>query len=59
MQYLPIYFIVYLQENIYTEASETHYMSAGEAGRHVVDFLDLVIDVFQEVQDNRYRKYCI
>ena len=29
-------------------------MSASEAGRHVVDFLDSVIDVFLEVQDKRY-----
>ena len=36
----------------------TYYMSAGFAGRHVVDFGDLNIDIFLEVQDNRV-KYCI
>jgi len=29
-------------------------MSAGEAGRHVVGFLNLCIDVFLEVQNKRY-----
>ena len=29
-------------------------MSAGEAGRHVVGFLDFFIDVFLEVQSNKY-----
>ena len=29
-------------------------MSAGEAGRHVVGFLDFFIDVFLEVQNKRY-----
>ena len=33
---------------------KTHYMSAGEAGRHVVGFLDLFRDVFLEVQNKRY-----
>ena len=31
-----------LQENIYTKVPQTHYMSAGEASRHVVGFLDLL-----------------
>ena len=31
-------------------------MSAGEAGRHVVGFLDLFIDILLEVQDERYTK---
>ena len=31
-------------------------MSAGEDGRHVVGFLNLVIDVFLEVQNERYIK---
>ena len=35
-----------LQENIYSEVLKTHYMSAGEAGRHVVGFLDFFIDIF-------------
>ena len=29
-------------------------MSAGEAGRHVVEFEDLNIDVFLEVQSKKY-----
>ena len=29
-------------------------MSAGEAGRHVVDFGDLNIDISLEVQDTKY-----
>ena len=29
-------------------------MSGGEAGRHVVGFLDLFIDIFLEVQNKRY-----
>ena len=43
-----------LQENIYIQVPQTHYMSADEAGRHVVGFLDFVIDVFLEVQNTRY-----
>ena len=34
-------------------------MSAGEAGRHVVDFLYFFIDIFLEVQDKNIVKYCI
>ena len=29
-------------------------MSAGEPCRHVVGFLDFIIDIFLEVQDNKY-----
>ena len=29
-------------------------MSAGEAGRHVVGFLDFVLDIFLEVEHKRY-----
>ena len=29
-------------------------MLAGEAGRHVVGFLDFVIDIFLKVQDQKY-----
>ena len=47
-------FILDLQENTYTYVLEIHYMSAGEAGRHVVGFLDFCIDVFLEVQDKKY-----
>ena len=31
-------------------------MSAGDAGRHVVGFGDLSIDVFLEVQNKKYSK---
>ena len=31
-------------------------MAAGEAGRHVVGFLDLFIHTFLEVQQQEYRK---
>ena len=44
-----------LQENIYKQVKKTYYMSAGFAGRHVVGFGDLSIDVFLAVQDKRYR----
>ena len=54
MQYLAISFISDLQENIYKKVKKTYYMSAGFAGRHVVDFWDLNIDIFLEVQDKRY-----
>ena len=54
IQYLTIFFILDLQENIYTKVKKTYYMSAGFAGRHVVGFGDLSIDVFLEVQDNKY-----
>ena len=43
-----------LQEDIYKQVKNTYYMSAGLAGRHVVDFEDLSIDVFLEVQNKRY-----
>ena len=45
-----------LQENIYTKVKKTYYMSAGFAGRHVVDFEDLniIIDILLEVQDRKY-----
>ena len=54
IQYLTISFILDLQENIYISVPKTHYMSASEAGRHVVGFLDFFIDIFLEVQ---YKKY--
>ena len=40
-----------LQENLYTQVPQTRlvYMSAGEAGRHVVGFSHFFIDVFLEV----------
>ena len=53
-KYLVIFVILDLQENIYKKIKKTYYMSAGFAGRHVVDFWDLNIDIFLEVQDNKY-----
>ena len=53
IHYLSISSILNLQENIYTYPN-THYMSAGEASRRVVFFLDLFTDVFLEVQNKRY-----
>ena len=43
-----------LQENIYKTVNNTYYISAGFAGRHVVAFGDLSIDVFLEVQNEKY-----
>ena len=54
MQYLSIFLILDLQENIYKKVKKTYYMSAGFAGRHVVGFGDLNIDIFLEVQDKKY-----
>ena len=45
--------ILDLQENIYKQVRKTYYMSAGFAGRHVVDLGDLSIDVFLEVQNKK------
>ena len=53
MQYLTISFILDLQENIYKKVKKTYYMSAGFAGRHVVGFGDLSIDIFLEVQNKQ------
>ena len=50
IQYLAISFILDLQDTV----PKTNYMSAGEAGRHVVGFLDFFIDIFLEVQNKRY-----
>ena len=52
-------FILDLQENIYKKVKTTYYMSTGVAGRHVVNFGDLNIDMFLEVQDKDTVKYCI
>ena len=46
--------ILDLQENIYKQVKKTYYMSAGFADRHVVGLGDLSIDVFLEVQNERY-----
>ena len=54
IQYLTISFILDLQENIYTKVKKTYYMSAGFAGRHVVGFGDLNIDIILEVQNKGY-----
>ena len=54
IQYLTISFILDFQENIYEKVKKTYYMSAGFAGRHVVGFPYLLIDVFLEVQDKKY-----
>ena len=44
-----------LQENIYKKVKKIYYMSAGFAGRLVVDFEDLSIHVVLEVQNPKYR----
>ena len=49
-----ISFILDLQEHIYKKVKKTYYMSAGLAGRHVVDFGNLNIDIFLEAQDQQY-----
>ena len=54
MQYLTIFFILDLQENMYKRVKKTYYMSAGFAGRHVVGLGDLSVDVFLEVKNKRY-----
>ena len=38
IQYLTIFFILGLQENIYKQVKKTYYMLAGFAGQHVVSF---------------------
>ena len=48
IQYLSIGFILDVQGNVSTEVRKTHYVSAGEAGRRVVGFLDFVVDDFLE-----------
>ena len=54
MQYLTISFISDLQSHIYETVKKSYYMSAGFAGRHVVDFGDLNIDILLQVQDKKY-----
>ena len=54
IQYVTRSFTLDLQENIYTEVLKIHYMSAGEAGRHVVGVLDLCIDDFLEIQKRKH-----
>ena len=43
-----------LQENIYKEVEKIDYPSAGFAGRRIVDFKDLNIDIFLEVHNQKY-----
>ena len=54
MQYLTIAFTLDLQKYIYEQIMKTYYVSAGFAGRHVVGFRDLSIDIFLEVQNKKY-----
>ena len=42
------------QEHIFNQIKKTYYMLAGEAGQHVVGFEDLSIDIFLEVQNEKY-----
>ena len=54
IQYSTICFISDLQEHIYKQVWKTDYPSAGFAGRQVVGFWDLSIDIFLEVQNATY-----
>ena len=54
IQYLTIFLIVDLQENIFKEVEKIDYPSAGFAGRRIVDFKDLNIDIFLEVHNQKY-----
>ena len=56
MQYLTIFLILDLQENMYRNVQKTDYPSAGFAGRRIVGFGDLSIDIFVEVQNERYSR---
>ena len=51
VDYLIRLFILEHKEHIYTQVPQTHYMSAGDAGPHVVGVLDLIINVFLETQN--------
>ena len=53
IQDLTISFVLDAQEDIYKKVKNAYYTSAGFAGRHVVNFEDLSIDVFLEVQNKR------
>ena len=46
--------ILDLQGNIYTQVPKIHYPSVGEAGRGIVDALDFFIDIFLEIQNQKY-----
>ena len=56
IQYLTIFFILDLQENIYKKVKKTYYMLAGSASQHVVVFWDLNIDIVLEVQNRKYNQ---
>ena len=43
-----------IQENICTQVPKPNHMSAAEADRHVVGFLDFDMDIFREVQNQQY-----
>ena len=53
IQYLILFFILDLQENIYEQTKKTYYMSAGFAGRHEVGLGNLSIDVFLDAQNKK------
>jgi hypothetical protein len=57
IQYLTICCILDLQENIYKNVKKADYISVGSAGRHVVGFGNLRIDVFVGVQNQNLVKY--
>ena len=59
IQYLTTSCILDLQEHIYRKVEKIDYPSAGFAGRRIVDFWDLSIDIFLEVQNQEIVKYCI
>ena len=52
IQYVTIFCMLDLQENIYQKVKTT-YMSAGFAGRHVVGSGDLSVGIFLEVQNQK------
>ena len=54
IQYLTIFCILDLLESIYKKVKKNDYPSAGFAGRRVVGFGDLSIDIFLEVHNQNY-----
>ena len=59
IQYVTIFFILDLQENMYRKVKKTYYMSAGFAGRHVVGLGNLSIDVFLKFPNKNIIEYGI
>ena len=55
IHYLTIFLILDLQENIYRKVEKIDYPSAGFAGIRIMDFGDLSIDIFLEVQNQKYK----